>query len=121
MPLLVPHITILKTKRFRGFADTFHLLISPPSHKTPLTVETSIVKTGFSLSNISNHVYHLADCSLRVTQSQGLFPCYQLNYPNVTGLLKFAEKIPHNTANDIYKYTYTKDDSPFSGKGAKNE
>lgn len=111
MPTLVPQVTALKAKLFRGFSDMSRLAILEALSAGPLTVGVIAEKTGLSRTNVSNHLRCLSDCDLVVSSPQGRYTLYQLSDPRIATLLELADELLRDVARGVYECThYAPDD-----------
>src|SRR5512139_916480 len=95
----------LKAKLFRGFADPSRLSILDALRAGPLTVTEIVEKTGFSQSNVSNHLGCLRDCGLVVAEPNGRFATYHLSDDRVGALITLAESLLADVARGVYECT----------------
>jgi len=102
---LVPHVTTLKAKLFRGFSDMSRLSILEALRAGPMTVSAITEKTALSRTNVSNHLRCLSDCDLVVSETQGRYPLYQLSDPRVATLLGLADELLADVARGVYECT----------------
>ena len=112
MSTLVPQMTALKAKLFRGFSDMSRLAILEALRAGPLTVSVITEKTGLSRTNVSNHLRCLSDCDLVVSSPQGRYTLYQLSDPRVATLLELTDELLRDVARGVYECTrYATDDT----------
>ena len=113
-----PNATAIKATLFRGFSDRSRLLILEALPDGPLTVGTSVEKTGLSRTNVSNHLRCLADCDLIISASQGRSTFYHLSNPRVAKLLGLADELLADVARGVYERTrYAADDTCMHEEG----
>ena len=97
--------TDLKAKLFRGFSDSSRLAILETLRDGRLTVTEIVSRTGFSQSNVSNHLGCLRDCGLVTSQQQGRFVRYQLSDTRVSELLHLVDVLLADVARGVYECT----------------
>jgi ArsR family transcriptional regulator, cadmium/lead-responsive transcriptional repressor len=102
---LVPQVTTLKAKLFRGFSDMSRLSILEALRAGPMTVSAITEKTALSRTNVSNHLRCLSDCDLVVSETQGRYTLYQLSDPRVATLLGLADELLADVARGVYECT----------------
>ncbi len=95
----------VKARFFRGFSDPTRLRILETLRNGELTVGAIVEHTGFSQSNVSNHLACLRDCGLVATEQRGKFVEYRLSDPRVGELLTLAEALLADVARGIYECT----------------
>ena len=95
----------VKARFFRGFSDASRLEILESLRDTPRTVGEIVEKTGFSQSNVSNHLACLRDCGLVIAEKQGRYVNYRLSDDRVTDLLTVAESLLSDVAQGVYQCT----------------
>ena len=93
----------VKARFFRGFSDPTRLRILETLRNGELTVGAIVEHTGFSQSNVSNHLACLRDCGLVATEQRGKFVEYRLSDPRVGELLTLAEALLADVARGIYE------------------
>jgi DNA-binding transcriptional ArsR family regulator len=101
LPTLVPQVTALKAKLFRGFSDPSRLSILEALRTGPMTVSAITKKTALSRTNVSNHLRCLSDYDLVVSETRGRSTLYQLSDPRVATLLGLAD-----VARGVYECTH---------------
>jgi DNA-binding transcriptional ArsR family regulator len=95
----------VKARFFRGFSDPTRLRILETLRAGELTVGTIVEQTGFSQSNVSNHLACLRDCGLVAAEQRGKFVVYRLSDPRVGELLNLAEGLLADVARGVYECT----------------
>ena len=95
----------VKARFFRGFSDPPRLRILETLRNGELTVGAIVEQTGFSQSNVSNHLACLRDCGLVATEQRGKFVEYRLSDPRVDELLTMAEALLADVARGVYECT----------------
>jgi DNA-binding transcriptional ArsR family regulator len=95
----------VKARFFRGFSDPTRLRILETLRSGELTVGAIVEQTGFSQSNVSNHLACLRDCGLVATEQRGKFVEYRLSDPRVGELLTLAEALLADVARGVYECT----------------
>jgi len=95
----------VKARLFRGFSDPTRLRILETLRNGELTVGAIVEQTGFSQSNVSNHLACLRDCGLVATEQRGKFVEYRLSDPRVSELLILAEALLADVARGVYECT----------------
>ena len=95
----------VKARFFRGFSDSSRLEILESLRETPRTVGEIVETTGFSQSNVSNHLSCLRDCGLVTAEKQGRYVTYQLSDDRVSDLLNVAESLLADVAQGVYQCT----------------
>ncbi|MCG2787776.1 MAG: metalloregulator ArsR/SmtB family transcription factor [Anaerolineae bacterium] len=95
----------VKARLFRGFSDPTRLRILETLRNGELTVGVIVERTGFSQSNVSNHLACLRDCGLVVAEQRGKFVEYRLSDPRVGELLTLAETLLADVARGVYECT----------------
>ena len=95
----------VKARFFRGFSDPTRLRILETLRNGELTVGAIVEQTGFSQSNVSNHLACLRDCGLVATEQRGKFVEYRLSDPRVDELLTMAEALLADVARGVYECT----------------
>lgn len=95
----------VKARFFRGFSDPTRLRILETLRIGELTVGAIVEQTGFSQSNVSNHLACLRDCGLVVAEQRGKFVVYRLSDPRVGELLTLAEGLLADVARGVYECT----------------
>ena len=95
----------VKARFFRGFSDPTRLRILETLRNGELTVGAIVEQTGFSQSNVSNHLACLRDCGLVATEQRGKFVEYRLSDPRVGELLTLAEALLADVARGVYECT----------------
>ncbi len=95
----------VKARFFRGFSDPTRLRILETLRNGELTVGAIVEQTGFSQSNVSNHLACLRDCGLVATEQRGKFVEYRLNDSRVGELLTLAEALLADVARGVYECT----------------
>lgn len=95
----------VKARLFRGFSDPTRLRILETLRSGELTVGAIVEQTGFSQSNVSNHLACLRDCGLVVAEQRGKFVEYRLSDPRVGELLTLAETLLADVARGVYECT----------------
>lgn len=95
----------VKARFFRGFSDSTRLRILETLRNGVLTVGAIVEQTGFSQSNVSNHLACLRDCGLVATEQRGKFVEYRLSDPRVGELLTLAEALLADVARGVYECT----------------
>lgn len=89
--------TTARAKLFRGLADPTRSEILDRLRPGPKTVGAIVVDTGFTQSNVSNHLACLLDCGLVRRTKQGKFAIYALSDQRIESLLLVADEL----ANDL--------------------
>jgi ArsR family transcriptional regulator, cadmium/lead-responsive transcriptional repressor len=97
----ISHLTALKAKLFRGFADLSRLSLLEALRDGPLTVTALVERTGLTQSNVSNHLACLRDCGLVIASAHGRYTLYQLSDARVTMLLSVASELLSETARGV--------------------
>jgi DNA-binding transcriptional ArsR family regulator len=95
----------LQAKLFRGFADPSRLSLLLALRASERTVSDLVQITGFTQSNVSNHLSCLRDCGLVTTRQQGRFSYYALSDDRVEKLLALADELLADVARGIYECT----------------
>jgi ArsR family transcriptional regulator, cadmium/lead-responsive transcriptional repressor len=95
----------LKSKLFRGFADTSRLAILDALRDGPRTVTELVEATKLSQSNVSNHLSCLRDCGLVLATQQGRYVRYQLSDERVAQLLELSDTLLADVAKGVYECT----------------
>src|SRR5512133_822953 len=95
----------VKARFFRGFSDPTRLRILETLRAGELTVGTIVEQTGFSQSNVSNHLACLRDCGLVAAEQRGKFVVYRLSDLRVGELLHLAEALLADVAQGVYECT----------------
>jgi DNA-binding transcriptional ArsR family regulator len=95
----------VKARFFRGFSDPTRLRILETLRNGELTVGAIVEQTGFSQSNVSNHLACLRDCGLVATEQRGKFVEYRLSDSRVGELLTLAEALLADVARGVYECT----------------
>ena len=95
----------VKARFFRGFSDPTRLRILETLRNGELTVGAIVEQTGFSQSNVSNHLACLRDCGLVATEQRGKFIEYCLSDPRVGELLTLVEALLADVARGVYECT----------------
>ncbi len=95
----------VKARFFRGFSDPTRLRILETLRAGELTVGAIVEQTGFSQSNVSNHLACLRDCGLVAAEQHGKFVVYRLSDPRVGELLSLAEGLLADVARGVYECT----------------
>jgi DNA-binding transcriptional ArsR family regulator len=95
----------VKARFFRGFSDPTRLRILETLRIGELTVGAIVEQTGFSQSNVSNHLACLRDCGLVAAEQRGKFVVYRLSDPRVGELLSLAEGLLADVARGVYECT----------------
>ena len=88
----------LRTKLFRGLADSSRLSILDTLRAGSLSVGEIVVMTGLSQSNASNHLRCLSDCGLVTGEQRGRFVHYRLSDPRLEELLVLADELLRQSA-----------------------
>lgn len=96
------HSLALKTKLFRGLADSSRLAILEALRAGPLSVSEIVEATGLTQSNVSNHLACLVDCGLLEREQQGRFAIYSIEDKRVEALLSGADAILTDVARGVY-------------------
>jgi DNA-binding transcriptional ArsR family regulator len=91
----------LKTKLFRGLADSSRLSILTVLRARSLTVNEIVEQTGLSQSNVSNHLACLRCCDLVVREQQGRYVSYQLSNDRIAQLLDLADELLADVAEGV--------------------
>ena len=91
----------LKSKLFRGFADTSRLAILEALREDTLNVTQIVGRTGLTQSNTSNHLACLRDCGLVSAEPQGRQVFYSLGDPRVGALLELADGLLAEVASGV--------------------
>lgn len=92
----------LKSKLFRGFADSSRLSILEALRSERRSVSEIVEITGLSQPNASNHLACLLDCGLVAREQEGRFAYYRLSDERVEHLLATADEILTDVACGIY-------------------
>lgn len=95
----------LLAKFFHGFADYSRLSILFALRSGPLSVGNIVEATGFSQSNVSNHLACLKNCGHVKGKQDGRTVIYSLANKKVENLLNMAEKLLELNAQGIYECT----------------
>jgi len=95
----------LKSKLFRGFSDPSRLSILDALCSGPLIVNKVVEVTGFSQSNVSNHLACLKDCGLVVSEQSGRYVVYRLSDDRVADLIALGESLLADIARGVYECT----------------
>ncbi len=95
----------VKAKFFRGFSDASRLKILESLRESPHTVGEIVEITGFSQSNVSNHLGCLRGCGLVIAEKQGRYVNYRLSDDRVADLLTLAESLLADVAQGVYQCT----------------
>ena len=91
----------LKSKLFRGLADSSRLAILKVLRARALTVNEIVERTGLRQSNVSNHLACLRCCDLVRREQQGRYVHYQLADDRVAQLLDLADELLADAAQGI--------------------
>jgi len=95
----------VKARLFRGFSDPTRLKILETLRSGELTVGAIVEQTGFSQSNVSNHLACLRDCGLVVAEQNWRHVTYHLSDDRVGDLLVLAESLLSDVARGVYECT----------------
>lgn len=91
----------LRSKLFRGLADTSRLSILLTMQEGQRTVSQIVAETGLSQSNVSNHLSCLRDCCLVHSEKDGRLVRYWVAVPRLWDLLAGADEILKDTTRRI--------------------
>lgn len=92
----------LKSKLFRGFADSSRLSIVESLREGPRSVTEIVEITGLTQPNASNHLACLLDCGLVEREARGRYAYYRLADGRVRELLEIADAIMEEIAPGFY-------------------
>jgi len=92
----------LKTKFFKGFADTTRLIVFESLKDGEMTVTQLVERTGYGQSTISNHLACLKDCGLVKVRQEGRNNYYSLRDARVVEILNLAEDILSDVSFEMY-------------------
>lgn len=92
----------IKAKFFRGLADMSRLALLEALRDGEKSVSELVAITGLSQPNVSHHLACLKDCGLVVSRQEGRFVYYALADPRVEDVLRYAEDILADVAEQIY-------------------
>src|SRR6266446_7602161 len=106
----------LQAKLFRGFSDPSRLAILAALGNGALTVGEIVQATGFTQSNVSNHLGCLRDCGLVTAQQEGRFVYYTLSDKRVGQLLRLANALLADVAKGVYECTRYDAKEPTHGE-----
>ena len=95
----------VKAKLFRSLGDSTRLRILEVLRDAPHNVGEIVEATGFSQSNVSNHLRCLRDCGLAVAERKGRHVIYRLSDDRVGELLALAESLLADVARGVYQCT----------------
>ncbi len=95
----------VKAKLFRSLGDPSRLRILEALRDAPHNVGEIVEATGFSQSNVSNHLRCLRDCGLVTAERRGRYVIYRLSDDRVDELLKLAESLLADVARGVYQCT----------------
>ena len=93
----------VKARFFRGFSDPTRLRILETLRNGELNVGAIVEQTGFSQSNVSNHLSCLRDCGLVAAEQRRKFVEYRLSDPRVNELLTLAEASLADVARGVFE------------------
>ncbi len=94
--------TRLKTKFFKGFADTTRLVVFESLKSGEKTVSQLVESTGYGQSTISNHLACLKECGLVIVRQEGRNNFYSIRDNRVVQILDLAEQIMADISLEIY-------------------
>ena len=95
----------IKAKFFRGFGDPSRLEILESLREKPRTVGEIVEMTGFSQSNVSNHLSCLRGCGMVAFEKQGRFVSYRISDDRIADLLILSESLLSDVARGVYQCT----------------
>lgn len=99
----------VKAQFFRGLADTSRLAILEALRPGEKTVSELVVSTGLSQPNASGHLACLRECGLVTSRQMGRFVYYSLADPRIDVLLRGAEAVLADVAEQLYACTRYKE------------
>lgn len=91
----------LRPKLFHGLSDPSRLAILQTLRAGPRAVSDIVAGTGFSQSNVSNHLACLLECGLVLREPRGRFAFYRLSDPRVDALLDLADELLADVAHGV--------------------
>ena len=93
----------LKTKFFKGLADTTRLIIFESLRDEEKTVSQLLEETGYGQSTISNHLACLKECGLVTVRQEGRNNYYSIRDEKVVEILRLAEQVLADVSLEMYK------------------
>jgi len=92
----------LKTKFFKGLADTTRLIIFESLRDGEKTVSELMEGTGYGQSTISNHLACLRECGLVTLRQEGRNNYYSIRDKKVVEILALTEQILTDVSLEMY-------------------
>jgi DNA-binding transcriptional ArsR family regulator len=93
----------LKAKLFRGLGDSTRLSILELVRDGEKSASEIVKGTGYSQSNVSNHLSCLLDCGLVQNRREGKNIFYSLKNKKVSKILEESDAILSELARGIYE------------------
>lgn len=91
----------LKVKLFRGLSDPTRLSILESLRDGEKTTSQIVIGSGYSQSNVSNHLSCLLDCGLVQNRRQGKNVFYGISDKKVSKLLEESDAILTDVARGL--------------------
>jgi len=92
----------LKTKFFKGLADTTRLIVFESLREGEKTVSQLMEDTGYGQSTISNHLACLKECGLVTVRQEGRNNYYSIRDDKVVEILRLAEQVLADVSLEMY-------------------